>query len=312
MSLAYILDGGMNDEPGTGAEMYAKYPAARKIYDDIRNWTGLTHEQVIHEQRPDGQSYRHGIGTIRQAAAIVGISDVLAEHGVMPALAGGPSFGALVAACLAGAIDRADLFTLLCRMREVPPSPDPTPQGIAVLYIPADAEPADHLRALSTDVHLGADCGVIGPDVRMILVGGYRHALAELAGRVPEKAFLAVDAYSDALHTPLQQHLSDHIEPFVAKIAFHDARIPVISCMEPGTVTDAADFADVFVRNPVTTARIPYLLHGLAAGGVTLGLILGPAHEGIYERPPIPLVHVAAPEHITEALTAIHDLDVPL
>jgi [acyl-carrier-protein] S-malonyltransferase len=312
MSLAYILDGGMNDEPGTGAEMYAQYPAAQRIYHDIRNWTGLTPEQVIHEERPSGQSYRQGIGTIRQAAAILAISDVLAEHGVTPALVGGPSFGAMVAACLAGAIDRADLFTLLCRMREVPPSPDPTPQGIAVLYIPAGAEPADHLRALSTDVHLGADCGVIGPDVRMILVGGYRHALSELAGHVPEKAFLAVDWHSNALHTPLQQYLSDYIEPFVAKIQFHNARIPVSSCIDLGTVTDAADFAAMFVRNPVTPARIPYLHHALAEHGVTLGLILGPAHEGVYERPPIPLVHAAAPEHITAALTAIHDLDVPL
>jgi hypothetical protein len=66
MSLAYILDGGMNDEPGTGAEMCARYLAAQKIYDDIRGWTGLTPEQVIHEKRPDGQSYRQGIGTIRR------------------------------------------------------------------------------------------------------------------------------------------------------------------------------------------------------------------------------------------------------
>jgi [acyl-carrier-protein] S-malonyltransferase len=312
MSLAYILDGGMNDEPGTGTEMYAQYPAAQKVYRDIRDWTGLTPEQVIHEERPSGQSYRQGIGNIRQAAAILAISDVLAEHGVTPALVGGPSFGAMVSACLAGAIDRADFFPLLCRMREVPPSPDPTPQGIAVLYIPADAEPADHLRALSTDVHLGADCGVIRPDVRMILVGGFRHALAELAGRVPEEAFLAVDGCPDAIHTPLQRYLADYIEPLVAKIPFHDARIPVHSCMEPGTVTGAAEVEAMFVRNPVTASRIPYLHHCLAEHGVTLGLILGPAHAGVYERPAIPLVHVAAPEHITAALTAIHDFDVPL
>jgi [acyl-carrier-protein] S-malonyltransferase len=312
VSLAYILDGGRNDEPGTGAEMYARYPAAQQIYRDIRSWIGLPPEQVIHEKRPVGQSYRRGVGNIRQAAAILAVNDVLAEHGVTPALVGGPSFGAMVAACLADAIDRADLFALLCRIREVPPPRDPTPQGTAVVFIPADAPPEDHLRALSTDVYLGADCGVVRPDLRMIMVGGYRDALAELAGRVPEQAFVAVDDCPDALHTPLQRHLVDHIEPFVAKIQFRDARVPVSLCLEPGTMTDAADIAAVFVRNPVAPVRISFLLDVLAERGVTLGLILGPAHERVYERPPIPLVHVAAPEDISTALTAIHDLDVPL
>lgn len=313
MSLAYILDGGMNGDPGVGAEMYARYPAARRIYQDIGDWTGLPPEQVINEDRPSGEAYRQSIGPIRQAAAILAVSDVLAEQGVTPALVGGPSFGAQMAACLAGAIDRADFVGLLCWMRETPPAPDPKPQGIAALFIPADAEPVGHLRSLGTDVHLAADCGVTRPGVRMLLVGGYRHALSELAGRVQEKDFVAIDWHSDAIHTPLQQFVSDHTERFVAKIQFHDARFPVSACMEPGTLTGAADFAAMFVRNPVTPARVSYLHHALAEHGVTLGLILGPAHqEGVYERPPIPLVYVSAPEHITEALTAIHDLDVPL
>jgi acyl transferase domain-containing protein len=312
VSLAYILDGGMNDEPGTGAEMCARYPAARKVYDDIRDWTGLTLEQVIYEKRPDGQSYRQGIGTIRQAAAIMAISDVLAEHGVTPALICGPSFGALMAACLAGAIDRADFFTLMCRMREAPPSPDPTPQGIAVLFIPPDEDPEDYLRALSTDVYLGADCGVIRPDARMIMVGGHQHALAALGRRVPEEIFLKVDGHRDALHTPLQQYLSDYIKSFVAKAYFRDTKIPVSSCMDPATITDAAGFAAMFVRNPVTPARVPYLHSAMAEHGVTLGLILGPVQQGVFKRPPITLVHVQTPEHIAAALTAIHELDVQL
>ena len=125
-------------------------------------------------------------------------------------------------------------------------------------------------------------------------------------------SFMAVDDYSDALHSPLQQHLSDYIEPFVAKIGFRDARIPVSACMDRGTLTGAADLAAMVVRNPVTPARIPYLNDALAEHGVTLGLVLGPAQEGVYKRPPIPLVHVSAPEQIAAALTAIHDLDVPL
>jgi [acyl-carrier-protein] S-malonyltransferase len=313
MSLAYILDGGMNDEPGTGAEMYERYPAMRKVYEDVRDWTGYPPEQVIHEERPQGQLYRHGIGTIRQAAAVLGISDVLAEHGVTPSLICGLSSGALTAACLAGAIDREDFFGLLCRMREVPqPDPEGSPQGVCVMFIPAQEEPADHVRALSTDVYLGADCGVVGPDIRMIMVGGYRKDLEELATRVPEKAFQFVDGHCEAFHTPLQQYLSDYIEPFVGQVQFRDATVPVSSCMERATVTEAAEFASMFVRNPVTPVRVPYLQHGLTDHGATLALLVGPSQKGVYKRPTIPLVHVETPEHIVAALTAIHELDVPL
>lgn len=311
MSLAYILDGGMNDEPGTGAQMYARYPAMRKIYDDIEDWTGYPPDVVLHEERPAGQLYRHGIGTIRQAAAVLGISDVLAEHGVTPTLLCGLSSGALTAACLAGAVDRPDFFGLLRRMREAPqPDPDAKPQGVAALFIPAGDDPSSHL---GSDVYLAADCGVVGAgDIRMVIVGGYMDALADLQSRVPAKTYKLIEEHSEAFHTPLQRYLCDYLEPFVAKVEFHDAQIPVSSCMELATLTAAADFAAMFVRNPMTPVKVPYLLHGLTEHQVSLGLILGPSKEGVHDRSPIPLVHVESPEDVVAALTAIHELGVPL
>jgi [acyl-carrier-protein] S-malonyltransferase len=313
MSLAYILDGGMNDQPGSGAEMYERYPAMRKVYEDVRDWTGYSPDQVLYEERPEGQFYRHGIGPIRQAAAVIGISDVLAEHGVTPALICGLSSGGLTAACLAGAIDRKDFFTLLCRMRDAPrPDPDAPPEAVAVLFIPEHEDPVDFLHERSADVYLGTDCGVVAPNLRMILASGYRHDLEELATRVPKKAFQFVEGHSEAFHTPLLQYLSDYIEPFVAQVQFHDATIPVNAGTAPETVTKAAKFAELFVRNTVTSAHVPYMEHGLTEHGATLGLIVGPSKQGVYANPTIPLVHVDTPDHIVEALTAIHELDVPL
>lgn len=313
MSLAYILDGGMNDQPGSGADMHERYPAMRKVYEDVRDWTGYPPDQVLYEERPEGQFYRHGIGPIRQAAAVIGISDVLAEHGVTPALICGLSSGGLTAACLAGAIDRKDFFTLLCRMREAPhPDPDGPAEGVAVLFIPEHEDPVEYLQARNADVYLGTDCGVVAPNLRMILASGYRHDLEELATQVPKKAFQFVEGHTEAFHTPLLQYLPDYIEPFVAQIQFHDATIPVNSGMTPETITKAAEFADLFIRNTVTPAHVPYMEHGLTEHGATLGLIVGPSKQGVYANPTIPLVHVDTPDHIVEALTAIHELGVPL
>ncbi|AQA10009.1 hypothetical protein BV401_05360 [Streptomyces malaysiensis subsp. malaysiensis] len=314
MTLAYVLDGGMNDQPGAGAELYELFPSVQHTYQRIAEWTGIDVHRIFREERQPGQEHRQGVGAIRQAAAVLGIADVLAEeYGITPAAVCGLSFGALVGASLAGAVERQDLFTLLMRLREVPPpAADTGPQAVAMLRIPYDTAPGDLLDDVP-DVYLSADLGRVGTgQERMVLLGGYRSALQRFGEGLPAGALHVSEDHGAAFHSPLQRHISDFLEPTLDAMTFHDPRVPVHSCMERKALTTADEIRDLFHRNPTAPVSVPHMIGGLEDSGTELGLVLGPAAFGTFQNASFPVVHVESPDHVFEAMTAVYDFGIEL
>ncbi|MEU5428592.1 acyltransferase domain-containing protein [Streptomyces olivoreticuli] len=307
----------MNDQPGAGAELYELFPVVRRSYEQIEEWTGLDAQRIFAEQREAGQQHRQGIGAIRQAAAVFGIADVLAEeYGIVPGAVCGLSFGALVGASLAGAVDRSDLFKLLMRMREVPtptaPADSGSAHGVAAVRLAYDTDLEARLEG-HPDVHLSADLGRVGTgSERMVLLAGYRAALAEFGTQLPAGALQISEEHGVAFHSPLQQDIRDFLEPTLQEMTFRDPRVPVHSCMEVKALTTGEEIRDLFRRNPTDPVSVPHMLSGLEQGGAELGLVLGPCSFGTFLRSSFPVVHVESPDHVFEAMTAIYELGIEL
>ncbi|MER7721634.1 ACP S-malonyltransferase [Streptomyces flaveolus] len=315
VTLAYVLDGGMNDRPGAGTELYELFPSVQRTYAQIADWTGIDVQRIFHEQREPGQEHRQGVGAVRQAAAILAIADVLAEeYAITPTSVCGLSFGALVAASLAGAVERRELFTLLMRFREVPPPSvsDSRRQAVAMLRIPLETEPATFVADVP-DVHLSADLGRVGTgNERMVLLGGYRAALESLGATLPPGALHVSDDHGAAFHSPLQRHVAEFIEPTLESMTFRDPRVPVHSCMERKALTTGEEIRDLFRRNPTDPVSVPHMIGGLEDAGTELGLVLGPAAFGTFQNAGFPVVHVESPDHVFEAMTAVYDFGIEL
>ncbi|MFH8369027.1 acyltransferase domain-containing protein [Streptomyces sp. NPDC018031] len=315
MTLAYVLDGGMNDQPGAGSELYELFPVVRQCYEQIEAWTGLDAQRIFTEEREPGQQHRQGIGAIRQAAAVFGIADVLAEeYGITPGAVCGLSFGALVGASLAGSVEREDLFRLLMRMREmpVPPSDGATAQGVAAVRLPYDLDLDERLAGVA-DVYLSADLGRIGTgSERMVLLAGYRTALADFGTRLPPGTLQISDEHGFAFHSPLQQEISDFLEPTLREMTFRDPKVPVHSCMDVKTLTTGEEIRDLYRRNPTDPVSVPHMINGLERAGTELGLVLGPCSFGTFLGSSFPVVHVQSPDHVFEAMTAIYELGIEL
>jgi [acyl-carrier-protein] S-malonyltransferase len=308
MTLAYVIDGGLNDVPGNGADLYERYPAVRELYASIEGWTDIPVARLLSWDLPTQQEFRE-VGAIRQAAVALGLCDVLAEHSVHPDVAGGLSLGGRIGACIAGALSRRDLFTILAELRHAPP-PAGEPQGVAALVLPVDADLDEMVRArLGPRLHLAAELGVLaGGRDRMLLVAGYRGELEDLAARMPKGTVRIPRDVVSAYHSPLSQHLVDFLDPAVLAASFHDPVIPLCSCVAVRTLRTAAQVREEFRRNPISRVSLPHVLDGFERHGVELALLLGPAQVDLFlENPQIPVVHVESPDHIAEALTAVHE-----
>lgn len=309
MALAYTFDGA-NDQPGMGSELHAEYAVARKWYDQVQKWTGFDLDQIFNGPAVAREGgFRWDMGPVRQAAAGIATCDVLAEYGLRPALACGLSLGALIASCVAGAVDRRELIELFVQMRDAPAATG-EPQGMAIVVLRTDDDVNGYLRE---GLYLVGEGGSIGAgDVELYVLGGYRSAIDELSAELPPGMVRVFDEIPVARHTPLFQYMADYMEPYVAAMTFGDPQIPLVACMEPKTLTTAEEVRDVFHRHNVAPLHLPYLGAAVAAHAAELSLVIGPSRVSKHQRSPVPVVHVETPEHVLEAVTAVHELGIVL
>lgn len=314
MALAYILGGGIKVEPGIGIDLHDRYDRAKATYRDVSEWTGLEVSQILREGLPGATELRKGIGGIRQAAAILATYDVLADHGVHPGVVSGLSLGSMIGACLAGALDRADLFGFLMHYREVPSLPEGSrPQGIVALTLPPDADFGWYYQLGDRGVYVLADMGpVFGGQKHVLMLSGYYDALTDLAAELPADCVPRPPEPELAFHSPLQQHVVDHLKAYIDAMPLRDPLLPLCSSLAPEVLTTAEQVREVFRRNPVDPVSVVHMRTGLERFDAELGLVLGPSQFDRFMLSPFPVVHVATPEQVVEAITAIHDLGVEL
>ena len=320
MSLGYLFGGGVGTEPH-GLELYRAYPVVRHWYAEVSAWTGLTVGQILEEDLPAAQEQRQSVGTVREAALAVAVHDVLAQYDLRPAAIGGLSLGAMAASCLAGAVDRRELFEMLAHARNVPePSPDEPGQGIAIAFATegtstgAAADPAPHYPGEGTPgVHLAGDFGPTADgSQRLLMLAGRAEALAQVAAGAPPGSVVPLPGRTIAVHSPLRRPFREFMAPRIDAMTFSAPGLPLLSCLEPKVLTSADEVRDLFQRNSTDPISLVDVYTGMKQQGVELGLVMGPSiPEGILAFP-FPVVHIDQPEHIQQALGTAYDLGIDL
>ncbi|NJP64730.1 ACP S-malonyltransferase [Streptomyces spiramenti] len=312
MSLGYLFGGGVGAEPH-GIELYEASPLVRQLYEEISGWTGLTAEQILRGELPEGRERRQSAGTIREAALAMAVHDRLAEAGLRPDVVGGLSLGAMTASCLAGALDRRSLFTMLARTAGAPgPRPSAAGEGMALAFVQAeDARSSPPWQGLP-DVHLAGDFGPVADGSRRILMlAGHRTVIERLAAESAPGTIVPLPGRDIAVHSPLRKPFRDFIAPHVARMPFTAPRIPLLSCLERGELKTADEVREMFERNPTDPISLVDIYEGMRSHDVRLGLVMGPAiPEGILAFP-FPVVHVENPDHIELAISTAYDLGIP-
>lgn len=312
MSLGFLFGGGVGTEPH-GIELYESSPSVQHLYDEISGWTGLSVDQILRGELPVERERRQSAGTIREAAHALAVHDALAEAGLHPSVLGGLSLGAMAASCLAGALAREALFTMLARAAHAPgPSPDAPEEGMALAFVSQEGTGGEQLWHGREGVHRAGDFGPTADGTRRILMlAGLRAPLEQLAAEAEPGAVVPLPGRRIAVHSPLRMPYRRFMAPHVADMPFTAPRVPLLSCLERATLTSADQVRDLFERNPTSPISMVDLYEGMREHGVRLALVMGPAiPEGILDFP-FPVLHVDRPEHLELALSTAYELGVP-
>lgn len=321
MSLAFIFGTNLlNYDPRGVMEFHDAHPAMQKVYEKVGAWTGLDLDLLLRrrEDDHDDMETRSRHGSVALAAAMVGIHDVLAAQGIHPAAVGGLSLGSMVSSSLAGALPLRQLFDLLMRMDHVGPrDPDGPAEGVAVAFLPVDQDEALLIEPKRDGVWLAGDFGTHPTGTfRILLLSGYREALERLAAETAASGGLGQvqvqEANSVAVHTPLRQAVADSIAAIAGGAGLGAPVLPLCSSLEPRTLTNAIEVADMFARNAVETIRIDDMSAEMRRHKTRVGLVLGPSLPRGWIGFPFPVVHVESPADLPEVMAAIFDNGVVL
>ncbi|GAA0730871.1 hypothetical protein Drose_26820 [Dactylosporangium roseum] len=311
MTVAYIMDGGLFDGPGTGLDLHEQFASVRELYEQVEQWSGLEPGRLCRWELPRLHEYRQ-VGAIRQAAVALGVCDLLAERGLRPDVTTGVSLGGMVAACTTGAVERRELFALLGHLRHAPEPSGPA-EGGAALFIPAGVEHQEYLGRLVDGVYVAVDCGSSGEGGQhTYLLSGYAEALQEVAGRLPEGALYVLPEITVAFHSPLSNYLVDYLAPFINQMPFRAPQIPLGSCMGPGLLVSADDVREMFLHNQTRMVSLPHMFANLVGQDTDLAALVGPGNvERFPGGLPFPVIHVETAEQLEEGLATIFELGIP-
>ncbi|MCP2170269.1 hypothetical protein [Goodfellowiella coeruleoviolacea] len=321
MTLGYILTAGIPLEP-PGTALYDSYPVMRRWCDQVAEWTGLDHDQLLTQDLTTAVSLdadsaeqlpRHEVAytsQVRQIMNSLGIADILAEMGLRPNAIGGLSLGAFTAACLAGSLERRDLLDLVAHITKLPTvEPGKPPTGMAIGTLPVDADLDWYCGDSRPGVYLGADNGVYMGQAHVVMFSGYVDALETLAAEAPAGQITVMKALNGG-HTPLQQFAYDLRKPYVDKVAFHDPRVPLFSGLRDARLETGDDVRADILDNTTRPIHLAHVNAGLARYGVRAAIVPGVAIPVAGLEFPFPVVQVSTAEDVGKAAAILYELGI--
>jgi [acyl-carrier-protein] S-malonyltransferase len=315
VTLGYLFGAAISDpDPNHGAALYDAFPAMRRTYDEVSEWTGVDPRRILRgDVEPANEHDRFGHNAIRLASLALGIHDILLDKGIRPGVVGGISLGGLISTCVAGAVARRDLFALFLREGATPTPRSTEAQGAAIACLPVDEDPTRYYGDSQPDIYLGGDFGMLADGgMRLLMLSGTRAALDRLAAASPPGMISVIDGQPFAVHSPLRQYAADFMADTVAAVPMADPDVPVCSFMEQRTLATADDVRDLFLRNKTHTMRLPAVTGEMKRNGTRLALVLGPTLPVGVLAWPFPVVRITEPQDITAAMTAIYEYGVEL
>ena len=308
VKLGFLYAGQGAQHPGMGADLYAAYPAFRAVYDSAKVDFDL--KEV---------SFTDAAGVLNQTrytqpcmvAFAAGLTAVLAQQGIRPAVAAGLSLGEYSALHAAGVFDAETAIELVAFRGKAMEAAAAGRESAMMAVLNLDRESLQAACQEASD----AGCVVIAnyncPG--QLVIGGDKAAVEKAAALAKEKGARRCMPLkvSGPFHTPLMAPAGEALAKRFETVTFRPMEIPVLFNCLGDVKDDTQTIPELLVRQVQSSVYMEDTIRKLAAMGLDALVEIGPGKvlSGFVKKtaPELPVIAVetaadvaALPERLAE------------
>lgn len=273
MKLGFLYAGQGAQHPGMGADLYEAYPAFRAVYDNAKVDFDL--KEV---------SFTDAAGVLNQTrytqpcmvAFAAGLTTVLAQQGIRPAVAAGLSLGEYSALHAAGVFDAETAIELVAFRGKAMETAAAGRESAMMAVLNLDR---DSLQAVCEEAS-DAGCVVIAnyncPG--QLVIGGDKAAVEKAAALAKEKGARRCMPLkvSGPFHTPLMTPAGEALAKRFETVDFRPMEIPVLFNCLGDVKDDTQTIPELLVRQVQSSVYMEDTIRTLAAMGLDALVEIGP------------------------------------
>ena len=309
MKLGFLYAGQGSQHPGMGADLYEAYPAFRAVIDgaevdfDLKEVSFTDANGVLNQTR-----YTQPC----MVAFAAGLTAVLAERGIVPAVAAGLSLGEYSALHAAGVLDAGTAIRTVAFRGKAMEEAAAGRESAMMAVLNLDRGPlqaaCDEASALGCVVIANYNCP------GQLVIGGEKAAVERAAALAKERGArrcLSLKV-SGPFHTPLMAPAGEALAEYFRSVAFGEPKLPVIFNCLGSEDRGGVSIPELLVRQVQSSVFMEDSIRRMAALGVDAIVEIGPgkALSGFVKKtvPGMPVTAVetvADVEHLEETLNKL-------
>ena len=306
MKLGFLYAGQGSQHAGMGADLYEAFSAFRAVYDHAEVDFDL--KKVTFED-PDGIINQTRYTQPCMVAFAAGMTAVLREKGITPAVAAGLSLGEYSALHAAGVFDAATAIRLVAFRGKAMEEAAAGRESAMMAVLNLDRSPLQDACDAASDLGCVVIANYNCPG--QLVIGGEKAAVEKAAAIAKEKGArrcLPLKV-SGPFHTPLMAPAGKALEEHFAGLSFGEMAFPVyFNCLgRPKTAEET--IPQLLVRQVQTSVYMEDTIRHMADAGIDTIVEVGPgkALSGFVKKtaPQIRTIPVETAQQLEDAVTLL-------
>jgi [acyl-carrier-protein] S-malonyltransferase len=277
IKIAFLFPGQGSQTVGMGRELAERSPIAAQTFAEADDALGFSLSKLCFEGPEEDlrltENTQPAIMTVSVAAA-----RILAEQGVVPALAAGHSLGEWSAHVIAGTLSFGDALRSVKARGRAMQIAVPAGQGAMAAVLQLDpalvVEACAEAAAETGQVVQAANLNSPGQTVISGALAAVEKASAIAKAKGARRAVML--PVSAPFHCALMQPAQEEVARVLGALQIFDPRIPVAANITGGIVTTATDAKDVLTRQVTGAVRWVDCVQSLKAAGTDFYVEVGP------------------------------------
>lgn len=302
--IAYVFPGQGSQKVGMGADLYAKYPSARAVFEEVDETLGFPLSKLCFEG-PEEEL----VQTINVQPAVLAVSiaclraaqDAGGDSLPAPAFVAGHSLGEYTALVAAGVLSLSDTASLVRARGQLMNEAGSKKPGGMLAVIGLDEKTTQEV-CLQTGTHVS---NINSPG--QVVISGAEENLAEakkLAEASGARRVIPLKV-SDAFHSHLMEPAVDGLTAAISGFTFRKPSVPLVANVTGETLTAAEAIKRELIDQLISCVQWQRSVENMIAAGVTTFFEIGPGQvlTGLIKRinPKVQVLNICDAETVGQA-----------